>query len=146
MEYFQPQIKPMFLRIWFSSKISFTIPLSKFRLMTRHDKHLTPIHFLILSSSWMWFLIPFYRRDKSTTFSNPQAGHRYRDFIAKDPEGLDSDRWIPLRGGARIQRGLLARVGFSQHLECGIHWSESSPDGSYALIPHPVARWAKTTP
>ena len=28
------------------------------------------------------------------------------DFIAKDPEGLDSDRWIPLRGGARIPRGL----------------------------------------
>ena len=24
------------------------------------------------------------------------------DFIVKDPEGLDSDRWIPLRGGARI--------------------------------------------
>ena len=26
-------------------------------------------------------------------------------YIAKDPEGLDSDRWIPLRGGARIPRG-----------------------------------------
>ena len=26
--------------------------------------------------------------------------------IAKDPSGLDSDRWIPLRGGARIPRGL----------------------------------------
>ena len=40
----------------------------------------------------------------------------------------------------------LARAGFSQHLECGIHRSESSPEGSFALIPHPVARWAKTTP
>ena len=39
----------------------------------------------------------------------------------------------------------LARAGFSQHLECGIHRSESSPEGSFALIPHPVARWAKTT-
>ena len=29
-------------------------------------------------------------------------------FIAKDPEGLDSDRWIPLRGGARIPSGILA--------------------------------------
>ena len=27
-------------------------------------------------------------------------------FIAKYPEGLDSDRWIALRGGARIPRGL----------------------------------------
>ena len=40
----------------------------------------------------------------------------------------------------------LARAGFSQHLECGIHRSESSPEGSFALIPHPVARWTKTTP
>ena len=40
----------------------------------------------------------------------------------------------------------LARAGFSLHLECGINRSESSPDGSFALIPHPVARWAKTTP
>ena len=40
----------------------------------------------------------------------------------------------------------LARAGFSQHLECGIHRSESSPEGSFALIPHPVARWAKNTP
>ena len=40
----------------------------------------------------------------------------------------------------------LARAGFSQHLECGIHRSESSPEGSFALIPHSVARWAKTTP
>ena len=40
----------------------------------------------------------------------------------------------------------LARAGFSQHLECGIHRSESSPEGSFALIPRPVARWAKTTP
>ena len=31
----------------------------------------------------------------------------HRPFIAKDPEGLDSDRWIPLRCGARIPRGQL---------------------------------------
>ena len=74
---------------------------------------------------------------------------------AKDPEGLDSDRWIPLRGGARIPRGLLALAGFSHHLSTGftdlnpaprespsgilapplsgIHRSESSPSGSFAL-------------
>ena len=40
----------------------------------------------------------------------------------------------------------LARAGCLQHLECGIHRSESSPEGSFALIPHPVAKWAKTTP
>ena len=28
------------------------------------------------------------------------------DFIAKDPEGLDSDRWIRWRGGVRIPQGL----------------------------------------
>ena len=41
---------------------------------------------------------------------------------------------------------VLARAGFSQHLECGIHGSESSLKGPFTLIPHPVARWAKTTP
>ena len=39
----------------------------------------------------------------------------------------------------------LAKAGFSQHFECGIHWCQSSLYGSFALIPHPVARWAKTT-
>ena len=67
-------------------------------------------------------------------------------FIVKDPSGLDSDRWIPLRGWRENPARALARSGFSQHLECGIHRSESSPEGSFALIPHPVARWAKTTP
>ena len=40
----------------------------------------------------------------------------------------------------------LARARFSQHLECGIHRSQSSPEGSFALILNPVARWAETTP
>ena len=40
----------------------------------------------------------------------------------------------------------LARAGFSQHLNWGINRSESSPEGSFAFIPHPVARWAITTP
>ena len=31
----------------------------------------------------------------------------------------------------------LAQAGFSHHLECGIHRPESSPQGSFALIPHP---------
>ena len=31
---------------------------------------------------------------------------KWKHFIAKYPEGLDSDRWIPLRGGAKIPRGL----------------------------------------
>ena len=29
-----------------------------------------------------------------------------QDYIAKDTSGLDSDRWIPLRGSTRIPRGL----------------------------------------
>ena len=41
---------------------------------------------------------------------------------------------------------LIPHPVFSQHLECGIHRSESSPEGFFALIPHPVARWANTTP
>ena len=36
-----------------------------------------------------------------------------------------------------------AEAGFSQHLECGIQRSDSSPKGSLALIPHPPARLAK---
>ena len=47
-------------------------------------------------------------------------------FIAKDPLGLDSDRWIPLRGGAT-----------PRHLECGIHRSESSPIGVFRINPAP---------
>ena len=34
----------------------------------------------------------------------------------------------------------LAQAGFSPHLECGIHRSESSPEESFALIPRLVAR------
>ena len=45
----------------------------------------------------------------------------------------------------RWRNRALVRAGFLQHLECRIHRSESSPEGSFALIPHPVARWAKTT-
>ena len=32
---------------------------------------------------------------------------------------------------------------FVQHLECMIHHFESSPEGSFAIIPHPVARMAE---
>ena len=32
---------------------------------------------------------------------------------------------------------------FSQHLECGVHRSESSPEKYFALIPHPVTRCEK---
>ena len=66
---------------------------------------------------------------------------RHPTFIAKDPEGLDSDRWRE-RWRENPTRAL-AWAGFSQHLQCGIHPSESSPEGSFAIIPHPVARWAK---
>ena len=61
--------------------------------------------------------------------------------LAKDPKGMDSDQWIPPRG---FYWEALAQAGFSQHLKCGIHWSESSPSRSFALIPLPVTRWAKT--
>ena len=67
-------------------------------------------------------------------------------FYSERPQGSGfrsvnpAERW--LENPARD----LARAGFSQHLECGIHRSESNPEGSFILIPHPVARWAKTTP
>ena len=61
-------------------------------------------------------------------------------FIAKDPRG-----WIQI-GESYWEVARESRAGFSQHLECGIHRSESSPKESFALISHPVARWAKTTP
>ena len=54
-------------------------------------------------------------------------------FIAKDPEGIQigESRWEV----ARKSREGLAGAGFSQHIE-----------GSFAFIPHPVARWAKVMP
>ena len=97
----------------------------------------------LLPTLWLYFIVHQY--DSHVVERDNQESQRTCSSIAKDPEGLDSDRWIPLRGGARIPRGLLARAGFSQHLECGIHRSESSPEGSFALIPRTVARWAKTT-
>ena len=81
-----------------------------------------------------------------------------RGINAKDPSGLDSDRWIPhsrccenptrakaLAGFSQhLECGIHSRccenparakalAGFSQHLECGIHRSESSPEGSFAI-------------
>ena len=57
---------------------------------------------------------------------------------AKDLSGLYSDRWIPHSrccenpAQAKATRAK-ALAGFSQHLECGIHRSESSPSGSFAI-------------
>ena len=72
--------------------------------------------------------------------------HCHEGFYSERPRGAGfrsvnhAERWC--ENPARA----LARAGFWQHLECGIHRFESSPEGSFALIPHPVARWAKTMP
>ena len=73
------------------------------------------------SRAWRWF---YSERPRGAGFRSVNPAERWRENPAR----------------------ALARAGFSQHLECGIHPSESSPEGSFALIPRPVARWAKTTP
>ena len=80
------------------------------------------------------------------------SNHQPRDcllnrlFCGDRPRGAGFRSVNPAERWRENPARALARARFSQHLECGIHWSESSPDGSFALIPHPVARWAKTTP
>ena len=70
----------------------------------------------------------------------------YMEFYSERPRGAGFRSVNPAERWRENPARALARAGFSQHLECGIHRSESSPEGSFALIPHPVARWAKTTP
>ena len=108
---------------------------------------------------WVWGKFVFRTLELTDTPTN---------FMAKGPDGLDSDRWIPLRGGARITlkqkcchfdeifvTGCTESCHFdnfqcnqwrrfhqnddifiSVHLECGIHRSESNPEGSFAFTPH----------
>ena len=66
-------------------------------------------------------------------------------FYSERPRGAGFRSVNPAERWRENPARALARAGFSQHLECGIHWSESSPEGSFALIPHLVARWGKTT-
>ena len=58
------------------------------------------------------------------------------NYTAKDPEGLDWDRRIPLRWGTRILR--VAQPEWDSR-----NTFEFSPEGSFAFIPYPAARWAK---
>ena len=67
-------------------------------------------------------------------------------FYSERPRGAGFRSVNPAERWRENPARALARAGFSQHLECGIHRSESCPEGSFALIPRPVARWAKTTP
>ena len=75
---------------------------------------------------------------------NKQSKRRW--FYSERPRGAGFRSVNPAERWRENPVRALARAGFSQHLECGIHRSESSPEGSFALIPRPVARWAKTTP
>ena len=67
-------------------------------------------------------------------------------FYSERPRGAGFRSVNPAERWRENPARALARAGFSQHLECGIHRSESSPEGSFTLIPRAVARWAKTTP
>ena len=87
-----------------------------------------------------------WRRAGDKPLFEPMVFKLPTDIIAKDPEGLDSRSVNPAERWRENPARALARAGFSQHLKCGIHRSESSPEGSFALIPQPVARLAKTTP
>ena len=61
-------------------------------------------------------------------------------FYSERPRGAGFRSVNPAERWRENPARALARAGFSQHLECGIHRSESSPEGSFALIPRPVAR------
>ena len=61
-------------------------------------------------------------------------------FYSERPRGAGFRSVNPAERWRENPARALARAGFSQHLECGIHRSESSPEGSFELIPRPVAR------
>ena len=68
---------------------------------------------LLSSAHWDQCVIPFYsERPRGAGFRWVNPAERWRENPAR----------------------ALARAGFSQHLECGIHRSESSTSGSFALI------------
>ena len=72
--------------------------------------------------------------------------HNLPKFYSERPQGAGFRSVNPAERWRENPVRALARAGFSQHLECGIHQSESSPEGSFALIPRPVARRANTAP
>ena len=71
---------------------------------------------------------------------------KFMSLYSERPRGAEFRSVNPAERWRENPARALVRAGFSQHLECGIHRSESSPEGSFALIPHPVARWARSTP
>ena len=70
----------------------------------------------------------------------------WKHFKSERPRGAGFRLVNPAERWRENPARAFAQAGFSQHLERGIHRSESSPEGSFALIPHPVARLPKTTP
>ena len=52
---------------------------------------------------------------------------------AKDPSGLDSDQWIPHSRCCKNPARAKALAGIVAPPLSGIHWSESSPSGSFAI-------------
>ena len=87
------------------------------------------------------------RKNRNFSFStNWNTPVEYPEFYSERPLGAGFRSVSPAERWPENPARALARAGFSQHLDCGIHRSESSPKGSFALILHPVARWAKTTP
>ena len=65
-----------------------------------------------------------------------RRSHGLLIFYSERPRGAGFRSVNPAERWCENPATALARAGFSQHLECGIHRSESSPEGSFALIPH----------
>ena len=86
-------------------------------------------------------VIPDYRRNLDE--SRGTSSQLVTSFYSERPRGAGFRSVNPDERWRENPARALARAGFLQHLECGIHRSESSPEGSFDLIPHPVARWAK---
>ena len=98
---------------------------------------------------YTWLLVGWQQaaRQSNPILGNPCYIHGFvLRLYSERPRGAGFRSVNPAERWRENPARALARAGFSQHLECGIHRSESSPEGSFALIPRPVARWAKTTP
>ena len=64
-------------------------------------------------------------------------------FYSKRPRGGGFRLVIPTERWHENPASTLVWATFSHHLDCEIHRSESSPEGSFTLISHTVTRWAK---
>ena len=108
------------------------------------SKHTNLPH--ILASNFQSFLTHFYWKHYCTDTCRFLSQFVQAHLYSERARGAGF-RWVnPAERWRENPARAEGVAGFSQDLECGIHQSESSPAGCFALIPRPVGRWAKNTP